>query len=98
PALSTLSLHDALPISSANVDIIEEKPYQEIRMDFHLMPFRAGQNIVLNNLFFVAGSAEMVMKSYAELRKMVAIVKQYPNMKFTIDRKSTRLNSSHVKI
>jgi len=76
--------HEGYLPASANVDIIEEKPYQEIRMDFHLMPFRAGQNIVLNNLFFVAGSAEIVMKSYAELRKMVAIVKQYPNMKFTI--------------
>ncbi len=76
--------HEGYLPASGNVDIVEEKPYQEIRMDFHLMPLRAGQNIVLNNLFFVAGSAEIVMKSYAELRKMVAIVKQYPNMKFTI--------------
>lgn len=72
-----------LPMS-ASVDIVEEKPYQEIELDLYLVPLRAGQNIVLNNLFFVAGSPEIVMKSYAELRKMVAIVKQYPSMKFTI--------------
>lgn len=72
-----------MPVSE-NIDIEERKSYQEIRVDLYLVPIRAGQNLVLRNLFFTPGSPAIAMKSYPELRKMVAIVKQYPSMKITI--------------
>lgn len=72
-----------MPLSE-NVDIVEKKNYQEIHMDLYLIPIRAGQNLVLKNLFFTPGSPEIAMKSYSELRKMAAIIKHYPTMKITI--------------
>lgn len=72
-----------MPLSE-NVDIVEKKSYQEIEVDLYLIPIRPGQNLVLKNLFFTPGSPAIAMKSYPELRKMIAIVKQYPNMKITI--------------
>ncbi len=72
-----------MPLSE-NIDIAEKKSYQEIHVDLYMVPVKAGQNIVLKNLFFLPGSPAIAMKSYPELRKMVGIVKQYPSMKITI--------------
>lgn len=72
-----------MPLSE-NIDIVEKKSYQEIQVDLYLIPIRAGQNLVLKNLFFAPGSPAIAMKSYPELRKMINIVKQYPSMKITI--------------
>jgi outer membrane protein OmpA-like peptidoglycan-associated protein len=72
-----------MPLSE-NIDIVEKKSYQEINLDLYLIPIKAGQNLVMKNLFFTPGSPAIAMKSYPELRKMVAIIKQYPTMKITI--------------
>ena len=77
------NLEGYMPLSE-NIDIAERKSYQEIQVDLYLVPVRAGQNLVMKNLFFAPGSPAIAMKSYAELRKMVALVKQYPTMKITI--------------
>jgi outer membrane protein OmpA-like peptidoglycan-associated protein len=72
-----------MPLSES-IDIVEKKSYQEIHVDLYLIPIKVGQNLVLKNLFFTPGSPAIAMKSYPELRKMVAIIKQYPSMKITI--------------
>jgi outer membrane protein OmpA-like peptidoglycan-associated protein len=72
-----------MPLSE-NIDIVEKKSYQEIHMDLYLIPIRAGQNLVMKNLFFTPGSPAIAMKSYPELRKMAEIIKKYPTMKITI--------------
>ena len=72
-----------MPLSE-NIDIAERKSYQEINVDLYLIPVKAGQNLVLKNLFFAPGSPAIAMKSYPELRKMVGLIKQYPTMKITI--------------
>lgn len=78
------AIQDGYMPLSENIDIVEKKSYQEIHLDLYLIPIRAGQNLVLKNLFFMPGSPEIVMKSYPELRKMVTMIKQYPTMKITI--------------
>jgi outer membrane protein OmpA-like peptidoglycan-associated protein len=78
------NLEGYMPLSE-NIDIEEKKSYQEINLDLYLIPIKAGQNFVMKNLFFTPASPAIAMKSYPELRKMVAIVKQYPTMKVTIE-------------
>lgn len=77
------ALEGYLPLRE-NVDIVEKKPYQEIHLDLYLMPIRAGENIVMNNLFFAPGRALIAIKSYSELRKMIAVLKKYDKMRITI--------------
>jgi outer membrane protein OmpA-like peptidoglycan-associated protein len=76
--------HEGYMPLSENIDIVEKKSYQEIHVDLYLIPIKAGQNLVMKNLFFTPGSPAIAMKSYPELRKMVEIIKQYPTMKITI--------------
>jgi outer membrane protein OmpA-like peptidoglycan-associated protein len=77
------NLEGYLPLHE-NIDIVEKKPYQEIQVDLYLMPIRAGEHLVINNLFFAPGSPVIAMKSYPELRKVIAVLKKYQSMKITI--------------
>jgi outer membrane protein OmpA-like peptidoglycan-associated protein len=77
------NLDGYLPLHE-NVDIVEKKNYQEIQVDLFLMPIRAGEHLVINNLFFAPGRALIAMKSYPELRKVIEVLKKYQTMRITI--------------
>src|SRR5690606_42153444 len=85
PSLSTLSLHDALPI------------YHQLD-DFHLiisdlrLPGAPGTDLIPQT----GEVPVLIMTSYASVRSAVDSLKA--GAIDYIDRKSTRLNSSHVKI
>src|SRR5690606_42026593 len=84
PALYTLSLHDALPIfAGIEVDILDDGSLDQTEE-------------MLGRLDLVTASvhSKLKMGRDAMTRRMVAAVSN-PRVK---DRKSTRLNSSHVKI
>src|SRR5436305_14529010 len=73
--LYTLSLHDALPISSANV-----------------VPDTTGPNVI-------AGFGDPIPNHlWIVFDEMVDPAKAGDPTRYTLDRKSTRLNSSHVRI
>src|SRR5690606_41846424 len=88
----TLSLHDALPIS---------KTRERLRT-------RGGENVARKNgaevIDFPAedgrtsATEEKAKKIKTELTRLKKVFKDLPEDKRRIDRKSTRLNSSHVKI
>src|SRR5690606_39749801 len=95
---STLSLHDALPISYRAVEQYVQKPIDWVQI--HKLPDHAYFNHAQH--FEVAGIACQTCHGAVE---EMEVVKQFSPLTMgwcidchrTTDRKSTRLNSSHVK-
>lgn len=52
--------------------------------DVYLEPIRPGASIVLNNLFFESGKADLLPSSLLELRKIGKLMRQNPNMSIEI--------------
>src|SRR5207302_4415644 len=88
PAIYTLSLHDALPISIPNLNIEFQNRLRELR-DLLLNPDQEGQ-IIDETAAKVYTPGQ---PSWVDIDR--AMWDYNPTM---VDRKSTRLNSSHVKI
>lgn len=64
-----------------NIDLRNSANYQEITRNLYLMKIAVGEVIVLNNVFFAQGSAELQNTSFAELDRIVKIMKDNPKMK-----------------
>jgi outer membrane protein OmpA-like peptidoglycan-associated protein/Tol biopolymer transport system component len=54
---------------SQNFELPKDTSYQEIAMDIALEPIEKGTKVVLNNIFFESGRAELKPISYIELNK-----------------------------
>src|SRR5690606_40594297 len=95
--ISTLSLHDALPIYQDLLDVAQLLPYEKVqvvnvnngsRLETYTIPGPRGSRVVCLNgpaARLHAVGDRIIVISYAQLTPEE-------------DRKSTRLNSSHVKI
>src|SRR5690606_41480552 len=88
--LSALSLHDALPISLRGVAAVSDHAELGALLDALDMGLR-GANVPL------AGSTHATLSNAARMLR-VASDDIRAGRNITRDRKSTRLNSSHVKI
>jgi len=60
------------------------KEYTEIKQDLYLVPIEVGEAIVLNNVFFTSGKATLLKESYAELDRIVAILKDNPRIEIEL--------------
>ncbi len=69
---------------SDNLQLSSEGVYKEVRKDLFLVPVRKGQVVVLNNIYFPAGKATLLPKSYEELNRVYWLLKQYPKMRIEI--------------
>src|SRR5690606_41990261 len=90
----TLSLHDALPILVESVIIV-------VLLLIFFMGFRSGVIIGLNLVVIVIGSLLILNMAGGTLQRVSLgsfILAMGMLVDNAIDRKSTRLNSSHVKI
>lgn len=67
---------------SLNATDLEEA--QTIVQDLYLMPIKKGTQIALNNIFFDYNKAELNKESFAELNRLVAMMKRNPKMKIAI--------------
>lgn len=63
-----------------SLKIVEEG----IRQDVYLEPIRSGASILLNNLFFESGKADLLDASLVELRKVGRLLRLNPGMKIEI--------------
>src|SRR5690606_42117850 len=79
---SPLSLHDALPISVTNPFLPPKEEYKTYIEDIWMRQW-------LTNMGPLASDLEMRLKAHLNVKHLLFVTK---------DRKSTRLNSSHVKI
>lgn len=65
---------------SQSFDLPKDASYQEITKDILLEPIEKGTKVVLNNIFFESGRAELKPISYVELNKAVQLLKDNNTM------------------
>ena len=73
-----LSIHE-------NIDLSKINKYQELSHDLLLVPIEEGQKIILNNLFFAIGEYTLLDASFAELDRIVSLMKENPGMEILLE-------------
>lgn len=69
---------------SQSFELPKDTTYAEITNNIALEPIKKGTKVVLNNIFFEIGKAELKPISYVELNKAVDLMKKNPGMKIEV--------------
>lgn len=72
-----------LPISE-NLDLVKTNVYKEVKKDLFLVPIEAGETVLLNNIFFEFGKAELRPESDAELDRLVEFLRSSPSTELEV--------------
>lgn len=75
---------DKYLMKSLSFDYSDKRRFDPLTLDIYLEPVRAGRSIVLNNLFFDTNQYELKPKSRTELNRLIAFMKQYPDVQVEI--------------
>ncbi len=67
------------------LDLRNLKKFKTIHQDLSLIPIEKAKRVRLNNIFFESGKAELKMESTAELQRLVALLKKYPNYRILLE-------------
>jgi outer membrane protein OmpA-like peptidoglycan-associated protein len=80
----TASQEGYFPVTE-EIDLSEETTFKNIHKNLYLQPIKAGQQIRLNNTMFAQSSADVVNTSFAELDRIVSVLKTYPTMEILLE-------------
>lgn len=69
---------------SQSFELPKDTAYAEIENNIALEPIKKGTKVVLNNIFFETGKAELKPISYVELNKAVDLMTKNPGMKIEV--------------
>jgi len=69
---------------NANLDVAAAEKYSEKTQDLYLVPFKVGQKVRLNNIFFPQSKFYLQPSSFPELLRLVKTMKQYPTLEILI--------------
>ncbi len=83
---------------SENFEIPKDTSYAEITMNIALEPIEKGTKVVLNNIFFESGRAELKPISYVELNKAVDLLQKNPTMVIEIGGHTDNLGSDELNL
>ncbi len=83
---------------SESFEVPKDTTYQEIVMDIGLEPIEKGTKVVLNNIFFESGRAELKPISYVELNKAVDLLQDNPTMVIEIGGHTDNLGSDDLNL
>ena len=83
---------------SESFEIPKDTSYQEITMDINLEPIEKGTKVVLNNIFFESGRAELKPISYVELNKAVDLLEDNPTMVIEIGGHTDNVGSDELNL
>ncbi|AHJ97646.1 OmpA/MotB domain-containing protein [Hymenobacter swuensis DY53] len=75
---------DKYLMRSLSFDYSDKRSFDPLTLDIYLEPVRSGRSIVLNNLFFDSKEFALKPKSRTELNRLVAFMKQYPDIQVEI--------------
>lgn len=67
------------------VDLSKTADGQTIKKDILLKPFEVGDKVTLQNIYFEMSKADILGASYAELDKLVRMMKENPNMRIRLE-------------
>jgi outer membrane protein OmpA-like peptidoglycan-associated protein len=62
-----------------------EKGHREIRFDLPMTEIKAGQKMILNQLFFERAKYEIKEGSFDELKRIINLMKEYPSMEVMLE-------------
>jgi len=65
---------------SQSFDVPKESQYQELTKNIELKPIEKGARVVLNNIFFETGKADLSPKSRLDLDKAIELMEANPSM------------------
>lgn len=77
-----------------NINIEKNNTFSEIINDFRLRPLQVGTTIVLRNIFFDTGSANLRPESYAELGVLYKLLIDNPRLKIEISGHTDNVGSA----
>ncbi|MDN5201734.1 OmpA family protein [Fulvivirgaceae bacterium BMA10] len=81
---------------SENIDLSEMTEYREIEKDLYLDPIQTLYGQIVRSIYFEKGSVEIL--SYDDLERLLAILKQYPELRVELGGHTDNLGSSHLKM
>lgn len=87
---------DGYLFHSENFQIPYTTEYQVIEKNIGLLSLDIGSKVVLRNVFFESGKAELKSESNAELDKIVALMETYTNLVIEISGHTDNIGSSAV--
>lgn len=67
-----------------NLDATNLKEYKEVVQDIYLSPIKVGEVVRLNNIFFETAKADLKNESFAELDRVVKLLKENQSLKIQI--------------
>ena len=70
---------------SEPMDFTKENNFKEFKKNIYLLPIQAGQKMTLNAVFFEQSKAEMLSESFAELDRIVKVMKENPSMEIMLE-------------
>ncbi len=71
---------DSFMSINENIDIRLDLRYQEIHRNLYLVPLEVGESIRLNNIFFEYKDYQLRTESFAELNRLVNLMKENPQL------------------
>ncbi len=69
---------------NANLDATAADKYSEKQQDLFMVPFKVGQKVKLNNIFFPQSRYYLQPSSFPELLRLVRILRDYPTVEILI--------------
>lgn len=83
---------------SQSFEIPKDTSYQEIPLDIALEPIKKGTKVVLNNIFFESGRAELKPISYVELNKASDLLKDNKTMVIEVGGHTDNVGSAELNM
>jgi endonuclease/exonuclease/phosphatase (EEP) superfamily protein YafD/outer membrane protein OmpA-like peptidoglycan-associated protein len=83
---------------SQSFEIPKDTSYAEIQLDIALEPIKKGTKVVLNNIFFESGRAELKPISYVELNKAIDLLEDNKTMVIEIGGHTDNVGSAELNM
>lgn len=83
---------------SQSFDVAKDAKYQELKKDIVLKPIEKGTKVVMNNIFFETGKAELKSESYLELAKAVELMKTNKSMTIEVGGHTDNVGSDETNM
>jgi len=83
---------------SQSFDVPIDAKYQEITKDISLKPIEKGTKVVLNNIFFETGQADLKTESYLELAKAIDLMNDNKSMVIEIGGHTDNVGSEEANM
>lgn len=69
---------------SENFSLADHNPSEPYKLNIKLQPVKTGESVILKNIFFETGSADLKKESTIELNKLILLLKENQNLKIEI--------------